>query len=213
MPGSRSIGSRVASGLTAKDIAAIERHLTRREIRRDRLYERARELRRRAQRRMIELQRSTGPMAPDTEIARHLRALAEYVRTPAAEDAGLARDALQEGVEALLLEAIVRGEPIPGPTRIGVDPEEYLLGLGDVIGEIRRLALTSLSEGAWEKADHHLQLMERLYLDLMRFDTTRAIVQLKPKQDSARTLLERTRGEVVLARLFGRAASAREDRP
>ncbi|EQD57842.1 Translin, partial [mine drainage metagenome] len=117
---------------------------------------------------MIELQTATGPRAPDPALAGALRSLAQYVRRPAADEAALARDALQEGTEALLLEAIVRGEPIPGPARLGVDPEEYLLGLGDVIGEIRRLALTALSESAWDRADDQLKLMERLYLDLMR---------------------------------------------
>ncbi len=207
MPGSRSTAERRPGGLGPRDVTAIERHLARREARREQLYERARALRRRAQRRMIELQTATVPIAPDPGLADALRALAEYVRSPAADEAALARDALQEGTEALLLEAIVRGDPIPGPARLGVDPEEYLLGLGDVIGEIRRLALTALAQGAWDRADDQLKLMERLYLDLMRFDTTRAIVQLKPKQDTARALLERTRGEVVLARLFGRASA------
>jgi translin len=205
MRGSRSTASGRPRGLAPRDIAAIERHLSRREARREQLYERARALRRRAQHRMIELQTATGPVRPDPELADALRGLAGYLRSPAAVEAALARDALQEGTEALLLEAIVRGDPIPGPARLGVDPEEYLLGLGDVIGEIRRLALTALAKGDWDRADAQLALMERLYLDLMRFDTTRAIVQLKPKQDTARALLERTRGDVVLARVFGRA--------
>lgn len=208
MRASRSTAEGRPRGLGPRDIASIERHLSRREARREQLYERSRALRRRAQHRMIELQTATGEIAPDPKLADALRALAEYVRSPAADEAALARDALQEGTEALLLEAIVRGEPIPGPARLGVDPEEYLLGLGDVIGEIRRLALTALAQGAWDRADDQLKLMERLYLDLMRFDTTRAIVQLKPKQDTARALLERTRGDVVLARLFGRSTMA-----
>ena len=47
--------------------------------------------------------------------------------------------------------------------------------------------------------------MEELTQALLRFDTSRAIVQLKPKQDQARTLVERTRGEVVMARFLARA--------
>ena len=54
-------------------------------------------------------------------------------------------------------------------------------------------------------AEAELALMERLTRALLRFDTTRAIVQLKPKQDTARALLERTRGEVVMARFLARA--------
>ncbi|MFG1530099.1 MAG: hypothetical protein AAFA34_02335 [Thermoplasmata archaeon] len=127
MRGSRSTVDGRPRGLGPRDAAAIERHLRRREARREQLYERARALRRRAQHRMIELQTATGPVRPDPELARALRDLAGYVRSPAAVEAPLARDALQEGAEALLLEAIVRGDPIPGPARLGVDPEEYLL--------------------------------------------------------------------------------------
>jgi len=56
-------------------------------------------------------------------------------------------------------------------------------------------------------AEAELLLMERLTQALLRFDTTRAIVPLKPKQDTARALLERTRGEVVMARHLVRVRS------
>ena len=120
-------------------------------------------------------------------------------------DEGLAFDALQEGVEGVLLGAIVGGTPLPGPSDLGVDPEPYLLGLGDVVGEVRRLVLDRLAHDDLAGAEVRLALMDALARDLMRFDTTRAIVQLKPKQDTARSLLERTRGEVVMARLHLRA--------
>ena len=55
-----------------------------------------------------------------------------------------------------------------------------------------------------DRAESYLELMASLYHTLMRFDTTRAIVPLKPKQDTARSLLERTRGEVVMARVGAR---------
>jgi len=67
-----------------------------------------------------------------------------------------------------------------------------------------------------DRAEAYLELMASLYHTLMRFDTTRAIVPLKPKQDSARSLLERTRGEVVMARVGARnrpQAVTRKDTP
>ena len=131
--------------------------------------------------------------------------LSDWLRREGRGDESLAGDAVQEAVEAILLGAVTEGEPIPGPAELGVDPEPYLLGLGDLVGEVRRLALTRLGRNDLEAAEEYLVLMERLYHALMRFDTTRAIVQLKPKQDAARGLLERTRGEVVMARYLSHA--------
>jgi translin len=133
-----------------------------------------------------------------------MRALSRRVRSDAAADAPLVRDALQEAVEAILLEAALRSVLFPGPAELGVEVEPYLLGLGDVVGELRRRALIDLAEDRLASAERWVRTMDRLYQTLMRFDTTRAIVPLKPKQDTARSLLERTRGEVVMARVHAR---------
>lgn len=130
--------------------------------------------------------------------------LSERIRREGRADEPLAHDALQEAVEACLLGAIVHRQPLPGPSELDVEPEPYLLGLGDVVGEVRRLVLERLARDDLEEAERHLRLMEELTQSLLRFDTTRAIVQLKPKQDQARTLVERTRGEVVMARYLAR---------
>lgn len=184
---------------------AIEGHLRQRELRRDELYERARRLRRLAQGTMTRLHEGR-PVGPDlAEVRREAGALADWVRREARGDEGLARDALQESVEACLLGAVLDGSALPGPDDLGVEPEEYLLGLGDLVGEVRRLVHHRLSAGELVQAEAYLKLMDTVYRTLMRFDTTRGIVALKPKQDSARALLERTRGEVTMARLLARA--------
>lgn len=130
--------------------------------------------------------------------------LADWVRREGRGDEGLAQDAFQESVEASLLGAVLAQRKIPGPQELGVDPEPYLLGLGDLVGEVRRLALDRIADGDVAAAEEYLHLMDQLHHTLMRFDTTRGIVALKPKQDVARALLERTRGEVTMARLLGR---------
>ena len=130
-------------------------------------------------------------------------------------DESLVRDALQESVEAALLVAVVQRRTLPGPEDLQVEPEPYLLGLGDVVGEIRRLALDRLGHGDVAMADAYVDLMDTLYRALLRFDTTRAIVALKPKQDAARALVERTRGEVTMARVLMNAtdgSSGRQER-
>lgn len=139
------------------------------------------------------------------ELRRGASELVAELRGPLQEEASLAQDALQECAEALLLEAVVRGAPLPGPTDLGIPPEPYLLGVGDLVGEVRRLTLRALADGRIERAEHDLALMEKLYHDLMRFDAPRSIVAMKPKQDTARALLERTRGDLTLAQMLERA--------
>jgi translin len=205
-PPSDSAGSRNASGVPEQVLARIEAQLRQREIDRDDLAERSRRLRRLAQGTMGRIHSGAeGTSGSLVEIERAMREFTERLRSEGRNDEGLARDALQESVEAALLGRIVAGRALPGPDDLGVDPEPYLLGLGDVVGEVRRLALRALTEGKVDEAERALGLMDNLYQSLMRFDTPRAIVALKPKQDTARALVERTRGEVTLARLLARA--------
>jgi translin len=192
-------------GVPEAALASIEAHLRQRELRREELYQRARRLRRLAQSTMSRLHAERVVPPAIADVRKELAELADWLRREGRGDEGLALDALQEGVEAVLLAAILAGNPLPGPSDLGVDPEPYLLGLGDVVGEVRRLALDRLAHDDLAGAEARLALMDALARDLLRFDTTRAIVQLKPKQDTARSLLERTRGEVVMARLHLRA--------
>ena len=186
-------------------IATIEAHLRQRELRRDALYQKARQLRRLAQGAMTHLHEGRDVAEALIEVRRNTRELADELVREGRGDDGLVHDAFQESVEATLLGAIVQQATLPGPDDLSVEPEVYLLGLGDVVGEVRRLALNRLNEGDVQGAERYVHLMDRLYRTLMRFDTTRGIVALKPKQDVARALLERTRGEVTMARVLARA--------
>jgi translin len=44
-----------------------------------------------------------------------------------------------------------------------------------------------------------LEMMEEMFLILMKFDYPDAIVSIRRKQDIARSILEKTRGEVAVA--------------
>ena len=212
-PSSASDPASAPPGVPETALAAIESHLRQRELRREELYQRARRLRRLAQGTMSRLHADHAVPPAVADVRRELAELADWLRREGRGDEGLATDALQEGVEAVLLGAVLSGTALPGPSDLGVDPEPYLLGLGDVVGEVRRLTLDRLAHDDLAGAESYLALMDTLTRDLLRFDTTRAIVQLKPKQDSARSLLERTRGEVVMGRLHLRAhGSGREGR-
>jgi len=203
-PSSASHGGAAPPGLGEDVLGTIETHLRQRELRREELYQQARRLRRLAQGTMTRLHLGSAEPAELAAVRTGLAQLSDRLRREGRADEPLVHDALQEAVEASLLGAIVARDPLPSPTDLAVEPEPYLLGLGDVVGEVRRLVLERLGADDLEGAERHLRLMEALTQALLRFDTSRAIVQLKPKQDQARALVERTRGEVVMARLLAR---------
>ncbi|MCI4361892.1 MAG: hypothetical protein L3J77_01680, partial [Thermoplasmata archaeon] len=167
-------------------VRAIERHLANRETRRRRLFERARALRRLSQQTMTRLHAGSAKPVELERVRIELARLSAALPAEYPGDEGIAEDALQEGVEAMLLAAATAGRPFPTPAELGVAPEPYLLGLGDVVGEIRRLTLADLTRGDVVGAAHRLALMESVYHTLLGFETARAIVSLKPKQDTAR---------------------------
>jgi len=112
---------------------------------------------------------------------------------------GIVENAMQEACEAFLVHAIQESEGLPAPKELGVTDTAYLLGLGDVVGELRRFSLEHLRRGDIKLASAFLEKMERILDALMRFDYPTALVALKRKQDVARSLIEKTRGEVAVA--------------
>ncbi|HHT75712.1 MAG TPA: hypothetical protein PLI21_00130 [Methanomassiliicoccaceae archaeon] len=129
--------------------------------------------------------------------AHRLRSLLEDY--PGMWESGLVEGALQELAEAAVLYALVNDEDVPDPDEMGLPGTAYVLGLADVIGELRRFALERLREGKADEASRYLDMMEELFLVIMRFDFPDAIIPIRRKQDVARSLLEKTRGEVAVA--------------
>jgi translin len=95
--------------------------------------------------------------------------------------------------------SILQKDDVPLPGDIGVSSAPYLLALGDVVGELRRFALEELRKGNVDRSSHFLDRMEDIYHALIRFDYPDAIAAVKHKQDVARSLLEKTRGDVAVA--------------
>jgi len=112
---------------------------------------------------------------------------------------GAVENALQELAEAHILSAVLSGKEIPAPEKFDCTPPAFLLGLGDSIGEVRRVAQDALRTGDLKEAEDSLMVMEELYTALNLFDYPDAIVPVKHKQDVARGLIEKTRGEVAVS--------------
>ncbi|HUT28132.1 MAG TPA: hypothetical protein VMW85_08825 [Methanomassiliicoccales archaeon] len=112
---------------------------------------------------------------------------------------GIVQDALQEVAEAAILTSIVNGQELPDPEQLGMPGTAYLMGMADTIGELRRFSLEALRRGETTAAEKYLDIMEELFLVIMRFDYPDALVSIRRKQDIARSVLEKTRGDVSIA--------------
>ncbi len=112
---------------------------------------------------------------------------------------GFVENAAQEYVEIQCLYNIMKGVDLPDPDAIQTTYSAYLLGLCDVVGELRRGALDFMLEGNTQKANEYLGYMDRIYDAIMSFDYPSALVPIKKKQDMVRSLIEKTRGELVVS--------------
>ena len=111
--------------------------------------------------------------------------------------AGLVQNAEGEVAEAALLLAFRRQRTLPSPDHIGVSDMGYLLGLGDLIGELRRVAVDALKDDDSELAARAFVSMEETYSVLLTFDFPRSIMPgIRQKTDAARGLVERTRADL-----------------
>ena len=113
--------------------------------------------------------------------------------------AGFVENAAQEFVEAHCLYNIMQGKELPDPDKIQTTYSSYLMGLCDVVGELRRTALDSILDGKAENAKERLNMMENIYDVIMRFDYPSGLIPIKKKQDMVRGLIEKTRGELAVA--------------
>ncbi|UCE36574.1 MAG: translin family protein [Thermoplasmata archaeon] len=136
------------------------------------------------------------------EEATRLRSLVQEY--PDLLHSGFVQSAFQELCEGAILLAVINNEEMPIPKELGVTDTSYLLGLADSIGELRRFTLECLRAGDVKSAETYLTKMEKFYEVLIRFDYPNALVSIRRKQDIARSLVEKTRGELAVA-MRGRA--------
>jgi translin len=130
------------------------------------------------------------------EIISRLNAVAK--EHPDIIHSGLYDIALQEYAEANIFLTLVEEERFITPMEVNVPSIDYVLGLADVIGEYRRLALDALREGNAKKSEECLKFMDEIYTELMAMDEAYMLVPgLRRKCDVARKIIETTRGDVT----------------
>jgi translin len=130
------------------------------------------------------------------EIISRLQGLAkEY---PEIIYSGMFSAALQEYSEANIFLRLIEESRFVSPKDIDVPSVDYVLGLADVVGEYRRLALDALREGDVKKGEKCLETMDEIYVELMTMDEAYMLVPgLRRKCDVARRIIETTRGDIT----------------
>ena len=112
---------------------------------------------------------------------------------------GMLSAAFQEYSEANIFLVLVREDRFVTPAEINVPSVDYVLGLADVIGEYRRLALDNLREGEVKKGEKCLQIMDQIFIQLLALDEAYMLVPgLRHKSDIGRRIIESTRGDITL---------------
>jgi len=132
------------------------------------------------------------------KIAQALRVeLKDY---PDLYHAGYTQDALKEYAEATLVYALVHGLDLPGCVDLDLEPAAYLQGLAEAVGELRRRCLDMLLNDNPREAQRLLDLMDEIYAILVTMDYPDGITGgLRRLTDIARSIIERTRGDLTLS--------------
>ncbi|MEM1640843.1 MAG: haloacid dehalogenase [Acidilobaceae archaeon] len=106
---------------------------------------------------------------------------------------GLVYNALSEYVEASIVLNIVEKKEPEGPEELEVPPVPYLQGLGDAVGELRRLVLLAVKRKDFEEAWRLIGWMEGILEVLQQLDYPDPLIPgVRRKADVARRLVDET---------------------
>lgn len=95
--------------------------------------------------------------------------------------------AYQEYAELSIFLSYLKTKKLP---KIDVPPRFYILGLGDAIGELKRVGMELLSQHKIKEAERLREELEDLYFEFSKNTYPNSLVPgLKPKQDAMRRVL------------------------
>lgn len=119
--------------------------------------------------------------------------------------AGFLHDAQKELVEAVATLELSAGGTVPGPGELGVEDAAYLNGIGEAVGELRRIILDRLRAGSPDGCEELLAAMDDVYGVLVTVDYPDAMTGgLRRTTDQVRGILEKTRGDLTMAMVIRR---------
>ncbi len=113
---------------------------------------------------------------------------------------GIIGVAFQEYAEAKLLLNLIVNDKIPSVKELKITEQAYLLGMADLIGELRRFILENLVEGKTKEAKKYYEVMKVIYGTILQIEYGKNLVtDFRRKKDTARVLVERTLSDMFVA--------------
>lgn len=126
---------------------------------------------------------------------------------------GFVLDAQKEYAEAQLVFRLLvtAADTLPGPEELGIDTAAWLNGLAETVGELRRRMLDLLRAGDHAGAARALAVMEDIIGVLVTIDFPDGVTAgLRRSTDVARSITERSRGDLTTALQLDRVYRALE---
>lgn len=106
----------------------------------------------------------------------------------------------QEFTEAVCFYSIVTNQVFPKPSDLKINHLNYVLGLADVIGELRRYALDNIRNSELKDLNGILESMDEIHTYLFSLDYPSGLTKdLRHKTDVGRNLIEKTRADISLS--------------
>ena len=101
----------------------------------------------------------------------------------------------QEYAELMILTSWLKAKKLPS---LSIPPQYYLTGLGDAIGELKRVAMDLLGRGKLKEAEQLYNELEELNYEFSKQVYPNSIVPgLKQKQDAARRIINSLYEQII----------------
>jgi len=106
----------------------------------------------------------------------------------------------QEFTELISLYSLLYKNTLISFEELEIPIEPYLFGLCDTIGELRRYCLDSIRKSKIDEAERALAIMDELFENLSSLNYPNGLLpNFRRKIDIARSVIEKTRGDVTMA--------------
>ncbi len=191
--------------LDKSDLENIKKKIDKYEIQRDSLIRDSRDAVKLSKRIIYSLHRNN-----IKDASRHVKSIQTKMTklhktanmNPKLSTTGAYKVAVQEYIEAFTFYKLMTQKKIPTNAQLKVDPEYYLLGLIDLVGELVRRAINSAIKERYETAVQLKDLVSELYDELLLFDFAGG--ELRKKFDSIKYDLKKLEDLVLSLKLNGK---------
>ena len=178
------------------DLKRIEAKVSELESRRDSVMQLSRELIRMSGK-AIALMHAQGPRGA-AEMLRNLKRMKNSLSESEGGFEYYTLQAHQEYTEAVVLHGVLSSKKIPLMSEVEESEVPYLLGLMDVIGELKRESIESIRKGRISDAESYYSVMSDIYDSTLHMRFASSILpDFRRKQDSARIQLEGVMNELA----------------